>query len=276
MARHHLEDLLPRAASAFVLIVAAIGSLLAGGWLFASFWLIAALAVHWEWQRLRSAPLPWLRFVGGGFALVAATVLHRLGQNDMAFLLSPLAAIFAAWAAGPGHRLWAGFGLIYAGGLLLATLTIRHDPFFGAAAIGWLFAVVWGTDVCAYFGGRLIGGPKLAPRVSPGKTWSGFATGVGCGAAFGALAAHFWPNVQAPAAPVFLLGLVTGAMAQAGDLFESWVKRRCGVKDSSRLIPGHGGVMDRLDGFIAAVIFAALFGLARGLRTAAEGLLYWQ
>ena len=76
--------------------------------------------------------------------------------------------------------------------------------------------------------------------------------------------------------PVFLLGLVAGALAQGGDLFESWIKRRFGVKDSSRLIPGHGGVMDRLDGFIAAAIFAALFGVARGLPSAAAGLLYWQ
>jgi phosphatidate cytidylyltransferase len=276
MARHHLEDLWVRAASALVLVTAAVGSLAVGGWLYTIVWLVAALAVHWEWQRLIGAPLPWLRMLGGGFALCAAAVLYRFGQNELAFLLAPLAAIFAAWAAGPGFRLWAGFGLFYAGGLLLATLTLRHAPFFGVCAIGWLFAVVWGTDICAYFGGRLIGGAKLAPRISPGKTWSGLLAGVVCGAAFGALTAHFWPNVQAPLTPVFLLGLATGSTAQAGDLFESWVKRRFGVKDSSRLIPGHGGVMDRLDGFIAAAIFAALFGLARGLPNAAAGLLFWQ
>lgn len=276
MARHHFEDLWLRTASALVLVAAAIASLAYGGWLFALFWLIAALAVHWEWQRLIGAPLPWLRIFGGGFALCAAALLLRLGQNELAFLLAPAAAIFAAWAAGPGRRLWAGFGLFYAGGLLLAPLVLRHAPFFGVCAIGWLFAVVWGTDVCAYFGGRLIGGPKLAPRISPGKTWAGFLVGVVCGAAFGALVAHFWPNVQAPLKPVILLGLVAGSLAQVGDLFESWVKRRFGVKDSSQLIPGHGGVMDRLDGFIAAAIFAALFGLARGLPSAAAGLLYWQ
>src|SRR5574337_1403765 len=185
MARHHLEDLWLRAASAAFLIVTAIGSLAAGGWLFAAFWLIAALAVHWEWQRLIGAPLPWLRFFVGGLALCATAVLYRLRQNELAFLLTPLAAAFAAWAAGQGRLIWASFGLFYAGGLLLATLMLRHDPFFGACAIGWLFAVVWGTDICAYFGGRLIGGPKLAPRISPGKTWSGFLTGVICGAAFG-------------------------------------------------------------------------------------------
>lgn len=276
MARHHLDDLWVRALSALVLVTGAVGSLLAGGWLFDLFWLGTALAVHWEWQRLIGAPLPWLRFIGGGLALVLAAAFHRSGLTELSFLVIPAAACFLAWAAGTGYLLWAGAGLFYAGGLLLATLTVRHAPFFGVCAIGWLFAVVWGTDVGAYFGGRLIGGPKLAPRISPGKTWSGLWVGVLVGAACGALVAHFWPNVQAPLAPVFLLGLVAGGLAQAGDLFESWVKRRFGVKDSSRLIPGHGGVMDRVDGFIAAAIFAALFGIARGLPSAAAGLLYWQ
>jgi phosphatidate cytidylyltransferase len=276
MSRHHLEDLGVRAASGLVLVATAVGSLFAGGWLFVLYWLIAALAVHWEWQRLIGAPLPWLRIFSGGFALCAAAVLYRLGLTELAFAMIPLAAAFAAWAGGAGFLLWSGFGLFYAGGLLLAMISLRHVPFFGVCAIGWLFAVVWGTDVCAYFGGRLIGGPKLAPRISPGKTWSGFLVGVVCGAAFGAFVAHIWPNVQAPLLPVFLLGLAAGAVAQGGDLFESWVKRHYGVKDASRLIPGHGGVMDRLDGFIAAAIFAALFGMARGLPSAAAGMLYWQ
>jgi phosphatidate cytidylyltransferase len=276
MSRHHLDDLGVRAASALVLVVTAVGSLFAGGWLFVLYWLIAALAVHWEWQRLIGAPLPWLRFFGGGFALCAAAALFHIGQVELAFTILLISSAFCAWAAGPGALLWAGSGLFYAGGLLFATLALRHAPFFGICAIGWLFAVVWGTDVGAYFGGRLIGGPKLAPRISPGKTWSGFGIGIVCGASLGALAAHFWPNVQSPLLPVFLLGLVAGALAQSGDLFESWIKRRFGVKDSSRLIPGHGGVMDRLDGFIAAAIFAALFGVARGLPSAAAGLLYWQ
>jgi len=238
-------------------------------------WLFGSLCVHWEWQRLIGAPLPWFRLFGGGLALCAAAILYAMGQAELALLLLPLAAAFCAWAAGVGFRLWAATGVFYAGGLLLAMLTLRHAPFFGSCAIGWLFAVVWGTDVCAYFGGRLIGGPKLAPAISPGKTWSGFWSGVVCGAGFGALAAHFWPNVDAPLLPLFLLGLVAGALAQGGDLFESWIKRRFNLKDSSRLIPGHGGFMDRLDGFIAAAIFAALFGLSRGLPSAAAGLFFW-
>ncbi|MGP8171127.1 phosphatidate cytidylyltransferase [Rhodoblastus sp.] len=277
MARHHLGDLWVRAASALVLASAALGALVLGGWPFALYWLLAALAVNWEWQRLIGAPLPLLRVLAGAVLLGAVVVLFRIGRIEYAFLLAAPVAAFVAWAAGPGFRLWAAGGLLYAAGLLVAVLSLRHDPFFGACAIGWLFAVVWGADICAYFGGRLIGGPKLAPRISPGKTWSGFLVGVFCGAALGAIVAHLWPTARSPLGEVFLLGLAAGALAQAGDLFESWIKRRFGVKDSSRLIPGHGGVMDRLDGFIAAAVFAVLFGLWRAVPpSAAAGLFYWQ
>jgi phosphatidate cytidylyltransferase len=275
MARYHLGDLWLRSASALVLAGSSVGSLLAGGWIFVLFWLVAALAVHWEWQRLIGAPLPWGRMLGGGAALVVSAVLFRLGRHELSWMVLPAAAAFCAWAGGRGYRLWAAGGVFYAGGLLLSVVALRHAPFFGICAIGWLFAVVWGTDVFAYFGGRLIGGRKLAPRISPGKTWSGFLVGVTCGAALGAVVAHVWPNVEAPLGPLFLLGLAAGALAQCGDLFESWIKRRYDVKDSSQLIPGHGGFMDRLDGFIAAAIFAALFGLARGLPSAASGLFFW-
>ncbi|WP_294533426.1 phosphatidate cytidylyltransferase [uncultured Rhodoblastus sp.] len=275
MARHQLGDLWLRAFSALILVAAAIFALVMGGSVFIVFWLVAALAVHGEWQRLIGAPLPWARLFGGGLALVLTAGLHRFGQSEQAFLLLPLAAGFCAWAAGPGFRLWAAAGVFYAGGLLMAMLLLRPPPFFGACAIGWLFAVVWGTDVFAYFGGRLVGGPKLCPAISPGKTWSGLFIGVFCGAVMGAVTAHLWPDVNAPVWPVFGLGLVAGAVAQGGDLLESWVKRHFHVKDSSQLIPGHGGFMDRLDGFIAAAIFAAVFGLWHAQPSAAAGLFHW-
>lgn len=275
MARHHLDDLWLRAASALVLVATAVASLIVGGTVFALFWLAAAVGVHWEWQRLIGAPLPWFRALGGALALCAAVAFYLRGQVEMAFFMLPLASAFCAWAAGPGFRIWAAAGVFYAGGLLLSTIALRAAPFFGACALGWLFAVVWGTDVCAYFGGRLIGGKKLAPAISPGKTWSGFWVGLICGASLGAVVARVWPDVNAPLLPLLLLGLATGALAQGGDLFESWIKRCFNVKDSSHLIPGHGGFMDRLDGFIAAAIFAALFGLARGLPSAAAGLFFW-
>jgi len=128
----------------------------------------------------------------------------------------------------------------------------------------------------AYFGGRLIGGPKLWSRVSPGKTWSGAAvgalTGALCGAVVGLLAAPSGARLV----PILLLGLAASVVAQLGDLFESALKRRFGVKDSSGLIPGHGGMMDRLDGFVAAAAFAALVGWARANGDwIAGGLFQW-
>jgi phosphatidate cytidylyltransferase len=270
-------DLGLRAASALVLVAASVAALWFGGAAFGLFWLVAALAVHWEWGGLIGGALPWSRRIVGAIGLIAALGLQALRQYELALLAMALAAAFNAWAAGAGYRLWAAGGMAYAGGLLLSVSALRQPAFFGFYAIAWLFAVVWGTDVCAYFGGRLIGGKKLAPAISPGKTWSGFLVGIACGAALGCGVAALCP--QASALPVLPLGLAAGAVAQGGDLFESWMKRRAGVKDSSRLIPGHGGVMDRLDGFIAAAIFAALFGLFRAVFTdipsAAAGLFYW-
>jgi len=276
MAQFHLGDVWVRTASALVLVAAAVGSLTLGGGVFATFWLVGAVGVYVEWQKLIGAPLPWTRQISGGLVLCLVAFLARKGFWEIAWVAMALSAAFNCWAVGPGYRRWAAFGVFYAGGLLLAVIGLRNADFFGPAAIGWLFAVVWGTDVCAYFAGRLIGGPKLCRRISPGKTWSGAVVGVICGAAFGAVAGHFWPDVNAPLAPLFGLGLVAGSLAQCGDLFESAVKRRFDVKDSSHLIPGHGGFMDRLDGFIAAAIFAALFGLARGLPSPAAGLFFWQ
>jgi phosphatidate cytidylyltransferase len=151
----------------------------------------------------------------------------------------------------------------------------RQASSTGALSIAFLFAVVWGTDIFAYFGGRLIGGPKLWPRVSAGKTWSGTITGVVSGASLGLGAVYFGAGPQLANWRVIVVGLAAAAFSQVGDLFESSVKRRFGVKDSSGLIPGHGGVMDRLDGFIFASVFAAAVGLLRGAPSVAAGLFFW-
>ena len=132
---------------------------------------------------------------------------------------------------------------------------------YNLRAILWLFAVVGGTDVMASFGGRLIGGPKLWPRVSAGKTWSGTIVGIVSGALLGLGVAMVAPVAPVAAGPLLAVGLVGGAAAQAGDLLESSIKRRFGVKDSSNLIPGHGGVMDRVDGLVFACFAAFLIAL---------------
>ncbi len=268
-------DLGPRVASAVVLAAAAVFTLYVGGDLFALFWLAAALAINWEWQGLIGGERRLARVAAGGAAAAAAAALGRNGLAGAAAAEIALFALVAAVLAGAGRRLWAGAGVIYAGALAFSVCLLRESPDFGVLSIAFLFAVVWGTDIFAYFGGRLIGGPKLWPRVSAGKTWSGTITGVLSGAAVGLATARLGGGAALAGLPTFLVGLFAAAVSQMGDLFESSVKRRFGVKDSSQLIPGHGGVMDRLDGFIFASVFAAALGLARGDPSAAAGLFFW-
>ena len=163
-------------------------------------------------------------------------------------------------------------GALYAGALVVSVTLLRISPAYGFAAILWIFAVVWGADVTAYFAGRTIGGPRLWPSVSPGKTWSGAIIGALAGAVLG-LMLSAWTNRFIP---LFWLGLATAIMSALGDLFESALKRRFGVKDSSGLIPGHGGLMDRLDAFVAASVFAAVVaGFNSRSSFIAGGLFQW-
>lgn len=267
-------DLGVRAVSGAVLVAIAIWTARHGGAIFVVAWLINAIVVFWEWQRLVGGAAPRLRLWVGAGALVFAAAIARFDAAQALFLLL-LAAAAQAALAGRGARAWAAGGMVYAGLLIVAVTSLRFSFPYGSRALIWLFATVWSTDVFAYFGGRLIGGPKLWPRISPSKTWSGTLTGLVAGSLIGTFAAL--RDLSAPTAmtPVFLLSLSAAVLSQAGDAFESAVKRHFEVKDSSGLIPGHGGLMDRLDGFIAAAIFAFLFGLLRGLPSVAGGLFYW-
>jgi phosphatidate cytidylyltransferase len=266
-------DLRARVGAAVALMAGALASAWAGGYWFASFWLIAALVVHWEWQRLIGGSNQRLRVLCGSAGLAAAAPLAIDQTAAWAIAALLIGAVGAALASGVRPpRLMPGAGVLYAGAMLVAVCLLRASRPDGLYAIIWLFAVVWGTDVMAFFGGRLVGGPKLWPRLSPGKTWSGFGVGVACGGAAGLIAA---PAASSSAA-LFCFGLAIGAVAQGGDLFESALKRRFGVKDSSHLIPGHGGLMDRLDGFAAAAVSTALVGAARyGMANMAGGIFQW-
>jgi len=166
---------------------------------------------------------------------------------------------------------WLILGLIYAVFPALSIISIRLST-HGLAALLFLFAVVWGADVGAYFAGRRFGGPKLAPRISPKKTWSGLFGGL-CVAALASLVLLLVLGFEVQVFHLFL-ALALALASACGDLFESWFKRHFGVKDSGHLIPGHGGFMDRLDGFIFAAVFAALIGMIRtGPGRLASGLL---
>ncbi|WP_395666189.1 phosphatidate cytidylyltransferase [Methylocella sp.] len=268
-----MADLAPRVVSSLVLAAAPLASVVFGGAAFVLIWCSATLAVAYEWQTLIKTLRPRLRFLAVAAAVGAAAYLSARQTYAAACLALLAGGGLAAAAAGPGRRLWAFCGAPYAGSLIVALCLLFFSAGGGAKAVVWLCATVWGTDVFAYFGGRLIGGPKLWPRVSPSKTWSGTLSGIVAGASLGALVGLYGADAPAFAtlAPVFLLGLAAAAVSQAGDIFESAVKRRFGVKDSSALIPGHGGFMDRLDGFIAAAAFAAGLAALRG----PSGLFHW-
>jgi phosphatidate cytidylyltransferase len=190
-------------------------------------------------------------------------------------LLWAVAAIAVLWewtrmVEGP---VWVACGFFYAAALCVAPVWLRADIEFGLLAIVLLFAIVWSTDIFGYFFGRALGGPKLMPKVSPKKTWSGAIAGTIGAMIVAIIVAKLFGSFSAVA--IAAVALVLSVCAQAGDLFESFVKRKFGVKDSSQLIPGHGGVMDRLDGFWAAALAACIIGASRGGFDAARGLLIW-
>lgn len=273
----NLADLGVRVLSALVMVSLALGAVWIGGFIFAAFWTIAGIAILWEWQHLVGGQAVSNRMYVGGAAIALVAGLSSMGYPEAAVSVTALAALAVGWLAGRNSAIWAGAGVVYACAMVLAVCVLRASLFYGLVATLWLFALVWTTDVMAYFGGRLIGGPKLWPRVSPGKTWSGFLVGVGFGAAAScALALWLTTPGEASALALIALGLVTAAISQGGDLFESSVKRRFGAKDSSHIIPGHGGALDRLDAFVFASIFAAIVGtLHKGSVAAAHGLLVW-
>jgi phosphatidate cytidylyltransferase len=265
------RDLRFRVLSSVALAAAALATAWAGGVVFAAFWTIAAAGVAAEWVRLTAGPNSAATPIVAGLFILAASVV--------AMAMSPLSAVSIILAGvfvlGAISRPLAALALPYAAPVALGSILLRADPTFGFAAILWLFAVVWGTDTAAFFVGRALRGPKLWPAISPGKTWSGAIGGALIGTLAGLLVAAL-SGVAPRLWPVALAGLAASVAAQAGDLFESSVKRRAGVKDSGWLIPGHGGLMDRLDGFTAAAAFAAILGVARaGAGSAGQGLLSW-
>ncbi len=192
-----------------------------------------------------------------------------LGTPLFEILVATVAAIMAwEWqrlcAAGCADRsrshyaLWLVVGALWIGVPCLIMIGLRADPAVGRVTVLWLLAVVWAADIGAYAAGRTIGGPRLAPAVSPNKTWAGFFGGVACAAAAGAgMAGVLGREVLVPLAA---FSAFVGMVAQGGDLAESWVKRRFGVKDSGSIIPGHGGLLDRMDGVLAAVIAVGVAG----------------
>jgi phosphatidate cytidylyltransferase len=267
-------ELTLRVCSALVLAPLAIGTAYIGGWPFVIFWSLAAIGVFWEWSSLVAGEARRPVLIVGGAALVVSVVLAGGGRLIGAIIVIAIGVMGIAPVAPMQHRGWVAGGVPYAGAIGIAPILLRSDGDDGFIAMMLLFAIVWTTDVVAYFLGRMIGGPKLLPSVSPKKTWSGAISGL----AAAVLAAIVVAKVAGYTGlfAIALVGALLSAVAQAGDLFESHLKRRFGAKDSSHLIPGHGGLMDRLDGFVFAAAVAALIGILRGgVETPARGLLVW-
>ena len=182
--------------------------------------------------------------------------------------------LFLEWRAIVGnHAGWIGLGFVYALAAFAASVVVRLDPVWGFSALMFILLVVWMTDIGGYFAGRGIGGPKLWPRVSPKKTWAGAVGGFVLSLA---VAGGFAANGLGKLMPLLLIAAVLTVLSQLGDLFESAVKRKFGVKDSGQIIPGHGGLLDRLDGYVFAVVAAAVIGLLRGgADGVGRGLMVW-
>jgi phosphatidate cytidylyltransferase len=251
-----------RVLSALALVPIALGVVVAGSWIYAAFVGLLAVLMAREWRRLSE-----VRFgrqfgdLAGGMALgvgLAATLLAALGRPREAVacvaLGMALAGVLARTRA--ASPLWATIGVALVGLPAVALVWLRSIPELGLDLVLWLLIVVWSTDTAAYVVGRRVGGPRLAPSISPGKTWSGLSGGV-IGASLASVITA-WALGSERLVHAAGLGALFAILAQLGDLAESALKRRAGVKDSGSLIPGHGGVLDRVDGFLLTAPALAL------------------
>jgi len=233
---------------------------------------LAAAVMAWEWGRLCRRG----HFGQTGIMLVAvvlaAVAAAALASTGLALGTTLLGAGLVLWAARYTRDVephWTAFGVLWVALPCICLLWLARDGPTGRATLLWLLAVVWATDIGAYAVGRTFGGPRLAPRWSPRKTWAGLAGGTVCAALTG-WATAIWLGIS-PGLPLAVVSAGLAIVGQFGDLAESVAKRRFGVKDSSGLIPGHGGLLDRLDGLLAVVPVAALLTVIGG-----RSLLEWQ
>lgn len=293
------RDLRTRVLSAALLAPVALGSIWVGDWSFRGLVFVLAFGLALEWSQIcGQRPVS----VVGGILLMA--VLVAVGCAATSHWFAAILALIIGTGVGAlsGHvedrramdaprgaarasrpdvgrsRYVALFGIPYIGLAAVSLLWLRDDPIAGRANVLFLLLLVWASDIGAYLVGRLLGGPRLAPRISPGKTWSGAAGGllaallVGLGAALVMPSATAYSSVvPASFVSAIVVTVLLAIVSQGGDLFESLIKRHFGVKDSGHIIPGHGGLLDRLDALLAAAPVAALLALAAG-----RGVVLWQ
>ena len=267
------SEMTTRLASAVVMGALALGSVLVSLWTFVALVIAAGVTVAWEWGRLvRGAGFDAIAGVQSA-AVAAVAVAIALSRPGLALLATALALGGTALLGLSSTTLsWSILGLVYSVLPASAMVWLRADPALGATALLYLLVVAWTTDTASYAGGRLIGGPKLAPKISPQKTWAGLIIGTLTPSLVGFVFGHFLEETTAWR--LALISVVIAGACQIGDLGESAVKRRFGAKDMSSLIPGHGGLLDRIDGLLIAAIAAALIAL-RDPANPGRGLLIW-
>lgn len=271
-AAPNMRDAGVRVVAGVAMASVALAVLWAGSLPFAVLVGAVAVVVSWEWGRIvRSAGVDAIFVIQAG-AVIAAVLLASRGVAGLGLIAVLVAAILSALLAFGERGHMAALGALYAGLPAVALVWLRGADMVGMLAVLFLLLAVWTTDTGAYFAGRRIGGPKLMPRVSPNKTWSGLIGGI---VAAGVVGLVFALLADAGLHPgrMTVSAMVLGLVAQAGDLFESALKREYGVKDASTLIPGHGGFMDRIDGLAAAAVLAAIFAMAVSIQAPARALL---
>jgi phosphatidate cytidylyltransferase len=255
-----------------VLAPIAIAVAYAGSW----WWIVPVtlltIGLFVEWLTVVGSAREKRVIAAGVVALTVAGLCLGFARVELALVALGLGAAATALLSSR-QRGWTSGGFLYAGAAQMASVVVRLDSATGFVALVFVMLIVWVTDIGGYFAGRGIGGAKLWPRVSPNKTWAGAIGGFGASLV---IALGFAALDVGQAWPLLMLAAVLSVVAQLGDLFESAVKRRFGVKDSSHIIPGHGGLMDRLDGFVAAIVLASIFGLLRGgVDGVGRGLMVW-
>lgn len=256
------SNLQQRVVSAVVLAAGVLFLTWLGGIPFRVLAVAIAGAMFFEWTAMTPGGLRTSRALPAAlFAAAMMTLLLGFGAITVLAVIFVAGIIASVSAETGGQGAWIGKGFAYAALSGFALTFVRADTDTGLIAILFLFAVVWLTDIAAYFVGKSFGGPKLAPSISPGKTWSGAIGGTIGGVAGGMIIANM---AGVAGYGLFVIALLLSIVSQFGDLFESSVKREAGVKDSSNLIPGHGGVMDRVDGLVAAAIALYVFGALGG------------
>ena len=262
------RNLVTRIAAALVLAPIAIGAAYAGGFWWTALATLGAIGLFVEWLMVAGRAHDMRVVASGVAALAVGGLCLALRRIDTALVLLVL-GFAAVVVLSAERRRWTAAGFLYAAAALLASVLVRLDQIEGLVALILVLLVVWATDIGGYFAGRGIGGPKLWPQVSPKKTWAGATGGFLASLVVAALLVRFDPHKDDPSlklkmGPMLAIAACLSVASQLGDLLESAVKRHFGVKDSSHIIPGHGGLMDRLDGYVAAIVVAAIFGILRG------------